>query len=196
MVNLSEFESIRQKFGGCSKLQQSVVEYSNERFFQSRQAAYRSERRGEVVFVVERPSGSFVVTRMSEYPEGIYRLPSGGISYGEDVVDALNREICEELGIKTEIVSFLGLIEYSIRHKIETASFSSYVFHVKEIGGRILLDAQDNEISSFKEVSIHQLSNVSKRLRVIEDSWRDWGHFRAIVIDFVVGCLGNNMGHC
>jgi 8-oxo-dGTP pyrophosphatase MutT (NUDIX family) len=39
-------------------------------------------------------------------------LPGGHIEFGESAKDALIREIEEELGIKCEVVSFLGLVEH------------------------------------------------------------------------------------
>lgn len=179
-----EHKALVQQFGGIPEIESVLLEYVNPRFFMSRQSSYRTERRGEVVFVVQRPSGCYVVTRMKEYPEGIYRLPSGGISYGEEVVPALGREIQEELGLRTEVEAFLGTIKYDIRCGANSIPFASYVFLLKEIGGRILEDAEDDEVSEYCEVDADGLMPIAGKLRSINDSWRDWGNFRAVAVEF------------
>jgi 8-oxo-dGTP diphosphatase len=184
-----EFANLHNTFGGQPKLVSKAVEYTNQRFFQSRQSAYKNERRGEVVFAVERFSGSLIVTRMKEYPEGIYRLPSGGISYGEEIIPALSREIMEELGLSTRIIAFLGVVKYDIRCGQESVPFASYVFHLRETGGRILEDAVDDEVSDYKEVAPRELWSVVEGLRGIPESWRDWGNFRALAVEFVAESL-------
>ena len=57
-------------------------------------------RRGVVAVIVR--SGRFLVIRRSRRIEaaGAYCFPGGGIEEGESEVDALCREICEELGVR------------------------------------------------------------------------------------------------
>ena len=42
-----------------------------------------------------------------------HKLPGGGIEKGESIIEALNREIIEEVGAKIDIISEIGtIIEY------------------------------------------------------------------------------------
>ena len=58
--------------------------------------------------------------------------------------------------------------------------FYSYIFVLDEIGGRLLEDASDNEISEIKEVDLDGLLRIVGSLEGIKGKWRDWGHFRYI----------------
>lgn len=62
--------------------------------------------------------GTILVVRKSRGPyKGLFDLPGGRPSHGEDLLDALNREIEEETGIKTQSYSFLGNFSYLIPYQ-------------------------------------------------------------------------------
>jgi ADP-ribose pyrophosphatase YjhB (NUDIX family) len=42
---------------------------------------------------------------------GYYKLPGGGIDEGEEVLDALHREIREEVGVKIRVTGEIGIVE-------------------------------------------------------------------------------------
>ena len=147
------------------------------------------DRRGEVVFVVKRPAGVILHTK-DFYPPGTYRLPSGGVGWGESVLGALHREAWEETGLEIEVERFLGLLEYEFRCQEETMPFVSYVFLVREAGGELAPQDKEEQILSFRHVPMAELSAVADSLRAMEEDWRDWGEFRAIAHDFVVEMMG------
>lgn len=61
---------------------------------------------------------SILVIRKSRGPyKGLLDLPGGRPSHGEDLLDALNREIEEETGIKAQNYSFLGNFSYLIPYQ-------------------------------------------------------------------------------
>ena len=148
-----------------------------------------ADRRGEVVFVVKRPAGVVLHTK-DFYPPGTYRLPSGGVGWGESVLSALHREAREEMGLEIEVERFLGLLEYEFRCQDETIPFVSYVFLVREAGGELAPQDKEERILSFRHVPMAELSAVADSLRAMEEDWRDWGEFRAIAHDFVVEMMG------
>ncbi len=51
--------------------------------------------------------------------EDFYKLPGGGIDDGENVIDALKREVLEELGITVDHIKEIGQI-FSYRNQIQT----------------------------------------------------------------------------
>ena len=53
----------------------------------------------------------------NEKDEEFYRLPGGGIEFGETGSVALKREIVEEFGSKISNVKFLGIIENIFNYK-------------------------------------------------------------------------------
>ncbi len=49
-------------------------------------------RVAEVVLLVRRPNGNYLLHTKPFYPEGAYRLMTGGIHAGEDLIEAALRE--------------------------------------------------------------------------------------------------------
>ena len=52
----------------------------------------KTDRYGEVCMVIRRKNGLLLTMVKTIYPKGAYRLPTGGINYGEPIRDALLRE--------------------------------------------------------------------------------------------------------
>ncbi|MCG2770199.1 MAG: NUDIX hydrolase [Anaerolineae bacterium] len=67
----------------------------------------RGKRAAEVVFLVCRPGGKFLLHTKSFYPPGAYRVLTGGIEEGEDLVAAICREAREETGLEVSVERFL-----------------------------------------------------------------------------------------
>ncbi len=149
-----------------------------------------ADRRGEVIFVVER-TGGLILHSKDTYPPGTYRLPSGGVGWGESVLSALHREVREEMGLEIEVERFLGLLEYEIRCKEEMLPFVSYVFLVRGGKGELIPQDEEEHITSFRQVPAAELAEVADSLRGIEEDWRDWGEFRALAHDLVVETIGD-----
>lgn len=186
LINPQEIEDLARQYGPIERRSYSL-ERGVERCEYWRRAL--AKRRGEVIFVVKRPAGLILHTK-DIYPPGTYRLPSGGVSWGESVLSALHREVREEMGREIEVKRFLGLLEYEIRCEEETLPFVSYVFLVKDDGGELIPQDEEEHILAFRQVPVAKLAEVADSLRTLEEDWRDWGEFRALAHDFVVEMLG------
>jgi len=187
--NEKEFAEICKKFNGRPSIQEAVLIYQNDDFFEKMKNSVAKDRRGEVVFCVIRPNRKIITITCDEYPDGIYRIPTGGISYGEDIVEAVFREVKEELGLDVVIDSFARVIKIRFEHKAESVMFYSYIFILKETGGRLLVDAIDDEISEVKEVDLEGLEAVVDSLNNISGKWGDWGRFRYVTSKAVLEYL-------
>jgi 8-oxo-dGTP diphosphatase len=150
----------------------------------------RGDCRGEVALFILRPSGNVILHAKDFYPEGIYRVPTGGIERGEDVVTAVHREAREETGLTVAIERCLGVLEYEFRYQREMLPFVSYVFLLRENGGQLCPQDEGERITSLREVPLTELETVAQSLRAIEADWRDWGHYRAIAHSFAAEVLG------
>ena len=148
----------------------------------------RPDRFGEVCMVVRRTSGKVLLTTKDFYPRGAFRLPTGGISHGERVLDALLREVHEETGLEVEVRRFLAWIDY-LPLKGDEPLFHTFAFLLDETGGTLgPLDAAER-IAAYREVEISELDAVADRLDTIASArsdeivgdWADWGRFRAVV---------------
>lgn len=173
-----EFEKLCELFNKNAYLQEETIYFTNESFFVKMKDSIQKDRRGEVVFGVFRPNGKIIAVTCEEYPDNVFRIPTGGIGYKEDIVEALHREVMEELGLVAQIKNFLGVIKFKFIYSDEQINFYSYIFALVEKGGKIMENATDNEISSYFEADVPELERITLKLKNIEGSWRDWGIFR------------------
>ncbi len=185
----TDFEALKQRLGPDAWTRIIDFPFERKRFFFRTKDLLSNDRIGEVVFAVERPNGRFICVRSEEYPEGVFRIPTGGIGHGEDIIEAVSREVREELGLVAEVERFIGINETRLTYKDETISFYSYFFHLKEVGGRLLEDATDQEVSEVLEAGSERLFELSENLLHLKKEWRDWGKFRHlttyVVADYV-----------
>lgn len=180
IFNEREFFDICSRFGVEPRIEEVTIRYSGSGFFNKMKYSVRKDRRGEVIFCVLRPNGKIIAITCKEYPEGVYRIPTGGIGHHEDIVEAVYRETKEELGLQTEISDFGGVIKIRFQHGDDFVMFYSYLFILREVGGRLLLDASDDEISEVKEVDLEELEAIANSLNDIPGKWSDWGKFRHV----------------
>lgn len=179
-----EFHQLADQYGnGRAEWREVTIEYTDARVFQ-RFVTGRTDRRGEVVFGVERPNGKVIVTRAHDYAPGIFRLPSGGIEPEETALAALTREVHEELGLRVAIEEFCGLVQLRFSLGSSERLFPSYVFHVRETGGRLLTDATTSEIAGHAEVDLDGLRDLTARLQTLCGDIGPWGRNRAATTGF------------
>ena len=158
----------------------------------------RADRRAEVLFAVTRPSGRVLIHTKSRYPQGLYRLFTGGINPDESVGAALYREVDEEIGLDCRVERFLAVCTYAFLHPdpARQYQFASYVFH-------LVLDNEDapcprdlTEIAQIGEISLEGLPAIASHLRSLQGSRAAWGIWRAIGHDIVYEQLTQQPSVC
>jgi len=113
-----------------------------------------SDRRGEVALVIERPNGAVLLHRKAHYAAEHFRLPTGGVNLGEPVLD------------------------YTLRFDAIRLPFVSYLFHLRETGGRLSLDG--GEVAAFRECAPAELPAIAAALCSIPNPRGYWGRWRAV----------------
>lgn len=159
----------------------------------------RDGRAAEVCYVLYRgrPETGVLLHTKSYYPEGAYRLPTGGLAPGEDPVAGLVREVAEETGLEVHdgpaapgtgrIADFAGLLTYSFRHRRleRELSFASFVFVIQApVGMEPQVVDETEQIAGWAWCPPNDLHRVAANLCSLKDStpgWADWGRFRAAV---------------
>ena len=149
----------------------------------------RSDRFGEVCMVVRRPDGNLLTMKKTFYPQGAFRLLTGGINSGERVLDALLRETYEETGLKVSITRFLAAVAYSVRGKGTVPAFYTFAFLLDEVGGTLGVVDEQERVEAFREVKAADLPKMANYLdeigtdysSEIHGNWGDWGRFRAVI---------------
>jgi 8-oxo-dGTP pyrophosphatase MutT (NUDIX family) len=168
-------------------------------FDEFRQGIRRGDRQGEVVLLLLRADGSCLLHTKSFYPDGAYRLPSGGIHLAESVLDAARRETAEETGLMLGALRPLGLLTYCLQHRAGTEAtplrpapgghggprpdgrrmfFHSWIVLGDVTGEAVASDAGE-QISGFRWVPLTDLPSLATALLELAPPWDGWGRFRA-----------------
>ncbi|ABP67367.2 NUDIX hydrolase [Caldicellulosiruptor saccharolyticus DSM 8903] len=152
------------------------IEIETQEFFEYVNSKINVDRIGEVVFAVK--NGDFILlVRQDEYPQGLYRVPSGGIGIGEKVVDALKREVKEELGIDVQKFSLIGVIEYNLCYKHKSYKFFSFVFLIDDYKKDSFAET-DGEISEVLPVEVPRIKDYCDIIEQQSGFWKDWARLR------------------
>ncbi len=77
-----------------------------------------------------------------------YCLPGGKLEHGEDIVDCLERELTEELGVKPEVGKLLYINNFLDKNNIQNIDF---IFEV--LNGKDYIDLNDKERTHAFEIS-------------------------------------------
>lgn len=140
----------------------------------------RRSRSAEVVLVVQRSNGRYLVHTKAFYPPGSYRLMTGGVKPGEEPGAAALREAYEETGLQVVLKRSLARIDYEFQYQDETLTFTSYLFLLQDQGGALEARDADEQITGFREVTLDDLPLLADQLEALQgDDWVDWGRFRA-----------------
>ena len=135
-------------------------------------------RTAEVVLLVRRLNGRYLLHTKAFYPQGAYRLLTGGIHAGEDLIRAAMREATEETGLAVQVQRFLGVLRQRFLGDGQAFCFTSYLIELTEQGGTLGALDEDEGICGFSEVAPGELISVALALETLPESWRDWGMIR------------------
>jgi ADP-ribose pyrophosphatase YjhB (NUDIX family) len=149
----------------------------------------KTDRYGEVCMVIRRTNGRLLTMIKTFYPEGAYRLLTGGINHGEPVFTALLRETQEETGLQVEVRRFLAIASYHITSSGDTPVFYTFAFLLDEVGGTLGAIDEDEQVGAFREIEPAELPTLAQHLEQlgsqysekIAGNWGDWGQFRAAI---------------
>lgn len=102
-----------------------------------------------VVAAVAERNDTVIQVRSLGWPEGWYGLITGFLEAGETPEQAVLREVEEEVGLKAELGSFLGLYPFYRMNQLLIC------YHVTVADGDIVLDA--SELEGYREVPLAEV---------------------------------------
>jgi 8-oxo-dGTP pyrophosphatase MutT (NUDIX family) len=143
------------------------------------------KRDGEVVLAIRRPDGRLLLHTKPSYPPGTWRMPSGGVEWGETPEAAARREVAEETGLPGHLERLLGVLTYEVGDRGPAVYFASAVFLIAAPDERPAVRDPGEKISGYRWILPAELAQVATRLQRLPAPWADWGRFRALAHFFV-----------
>ncbi len=140
----------------------------------------KTDRRGEVVVMPVNVRNLVLLHTKPQFPNGVYRLMSGGININEPLYDGLAREVFEETGFHIKQSKFIGLALYKFLYKQQSMPFISYLFKIDGLDKEPVIQDKTENISGFKWIKQGELFNMYQQLLDMPQDWKDWGLFRAV----------------
>lgn len=124
---LTRFDLERLPIATDLIVKEVTVTIEDREFFEYVKSKINVDRIGEVVFAIK-DGEEVLVVRQKEYPDKVYRIPSGGIGLNEDVDEALKREVKEELALNIKDFLLIGVIKYNLLYLQEHFDFIRLYF--------------------------------------------------------------------
>lgn len=119
-------------------------------------APYNLRKSARLILLNERGEMAVQHIKVSSF----YKLPGGGIEAGEDMVEALKREVLEEVGCQCEVEREIGLvIEY--RNRKDTSLLQLSYCYVARVQGLIGEPSFDESEVAAKQVTEWYLPEVA-----------------------------------
>ena len=100
-----------------------------------------------VVAAIVEHEGEIILVQNKGWPGHFFGLVSGFLEKNEEPAEAVIREIEEELGLKGEVVSFVGLYTFKMMNQV------IMTWHVQASGEVVVGD----ELAAIKRVAMHKL---------------------------------------
>ncbi|MDO4283557.1 MAG: NUDIX domain-containing protein [Clostridia bacterium] len=108
-----------------------------------------------VTAIIKKDNQCLMVQEAKESCYGKWNFPGGGLKAGENVIDAIKREVKEETGFDIELIGILA-----IQNLIDTKNKFKIVFNANVISGEVSYDK--SEILKVKWFSMSELENMDK----------------------------------
>ncbi len=167
-----------ERLGVPLSLSEEVYELPSANFY----PLTRTDRDGEVLFVLRRSDGRLWLQRKFSYPKGVFRIPGGGVDHGEDSRTAVLREIREETGLHNPRPIPLSRIRYRGPGASEPIGWFSDLFLV-DLGDHLPVPEDEKEgIEVCIPVEQDKLEEWIERLEALGGDRHAWGLFRAAAL--------------
>ena len=122
-------------------------------------------RKGVSALIINK-NQEFLLVNLASFKEKYFAIPGGGIEEGEDLEDAVYREIQEEVGIEKESLELIGKSDIPIKftfkliHKDKEYSGSERnFFGFRFLGDDTEIKPQTGEVRAYRWVPFARLSD-------------------------------------
>ena len=130
--------------------------------FQNLLDSMRDGRDSDITLVIIK-NKKVVVIAKPWYPQGLYRLPSGGWKPGESFEQCAQREGFEETGTKFELQKYVLRAKVTFTNEDNKVLWTSHVFTAKYLSGE-LKPIDTREIREVNLLTLDELSSLKQKL--------------------------------
>lgn len=194
VYNEKQLKRLEKKFGPFRRYHLDLTVTTQVMLNMMFKMTPKKPRRAEVVMVIPNEQGHLWLHTKDFYPEGVYRLMTGGIDSGEKPDKSLLREVGEETGFAVKIDRCLAVITYTLTAAEGTLPFASYVFLTRPAAGQPHPTDPGERITHFKAVPVAELLTLVQNLRALSGPFQDWGIFRAMAHQVAYEMLNQSLG--
>jgi NAD+ diphosphatase len=96
-------------------------------------------RLSPAVIVLVKREDTILMARSPGFPRGMYSVLAGFVEPGESIEEAINREVCEEVGVEVEDVRYFGSQPWPFPHSLMIGFTAEYA------GGELRLEPAEIE---------------------------------------------------
>ena|SRR3990172_4058285 len=180
LIDVDELHKLEQEYG-TFRIEAATIPMNDAEFQHWHDAvAIKRKRRGEVALLIENNKRQILLHTKSFYPNGVYRIPTGGIHFGESVLAALEREMYEETGFDVLSKKLIALTLYQFTNSKSRVGFPSYLFRVTTTMTSPSPQDPGERITDFGWIDVSELEGVIDRLQNLNEAWNEWGKMRAV----------------
>ena len=123
-----------------------------------------SERKAARAVLLDE-KGQVYLLSVSKY--NFHKLPGGGIDEGEEIIDALKRELLEEVGCRAEVIAELGSVVEYRHYKDGGLKQTSYSYLAKQIGKKMDSVLEQSEIED--GMSEIKAKNIDEAIQLVQN---------------------------
>jgi|GEM_PF-597787 len=121
--------------------------------------------------IIQNEKGEILLLKRSgdkkAYPD-MWSLPSGMVEWGEEIKDAILREVKEETGLKVKVIKFTGRYYDKIgRHPTKTVICLPH--YCKVIGGKLKINQESSESGWFSPKKLEKMTLAFDQKKMLRD---------------------------
>ena len=159
-IQKDQIQKIEKRFG---KPKEKEMEFAmDQREFQNLLDSMRDGRDSDITLVILKDKNVVVIAK-PWYPEGLYRLPSGGWKPDESFEQCAQREGYEETGTRFQLQKYILRTKVTFTHQGKRVTWTSHVFTAKYLSGE-LKPIDTREIREVNLLTLNELSSLKQKL--------------------------------
>lgn len=136
-------------------------------------SSQKNGRAHDVTMFIVAEDGRLALIRKPIFPKGAFRVPSGGVEPGEDIIEGAKREALEETGLTIEISHYLLRLNMTFFCDKGEIEWTTHVFYSKVLDG-VLKTRDSHEIAETRYATMDEMMGpirdilVSTKTRLLE----------------------------